>query len=161
MEEWGSGYKRVANACREGGHPDPVWKELGQAIRVVFYPHLEVSDETLSNVPAGENVPENVPESENVLENVPENVPISANDPVNVPESVPVNNRQKWFLGRLASAEKCRAKDLAKRWKVSEKAARRDIADLKSKGVIAFSGSSRNGFYHIVQASRENDERHE
>lgn len=43
MEEWGSGYKRMIEACKEGGYPDPIWEELGSAIRVTFYPHPETS----------------------------------------------------------------------------------------------------------------------
>ncbi|MBS0648752.1 MAG: putative DNA binding domain-containing protein [Verrucomicrobia bacterium] len=38
MEEWGSGYKRIMEACREGGYPQPKWEELGTYIRVTFYP---------------------------------------------------------------------------------------------------------------------------
>lgn len=39
MEEWGSGYKRVIEACYEGGYPEPEWQELGTSVRVIFYPH--------------------------------------------------------------------------------------------------------------------------
>ncbi len=39
MEEWGSGYKRIIEACREGGYPEPKWEEIGAVIRVTFYPH--------------------------------------------------------------------------------------------------------------------------
>jgi ATP-dependent DNA helicase RecG len=39
MEEWGSGYKRIVEACDAGGHPKPEWQELGTTIRVTFYPH--------------------------------------------------------------------------------------------------------------------------
>jgi ATP-dependent DNA helicase RecG len=38
MEQWGSGYKRMIEACREGGYPEPKWEELGTYIRVTFYP---------------------------------------------------------------------------------------------------------------------------
>lgn len=41
MEEWGSGYKRVTEACLEGGYPEPEWKELGTSFRVTFYPHAK------------------------------------------------------------------------------------------------------------------------
>jgi ATP-dependent DNA helicase RecG len=41
MEEWGSGYKRIIEACREGGYPEPKWEELGTSIRVTFYPHAQ------------------------------------------------------------------------------------------------------------------------
>ncbi len=39
MEEWGSGYKRIIDACEKGGYPPPKWEELGSAIRVTFYPY--------------------------------------------------------------------------------------------------------------------------
>lgn len=38
MEEWGSGYKRIIEACRAEGYPEPKWEELGTYIRVTFYP---------------------------------------------------------------------------------------------------------------------------
>ena len=39
IEKWGSGYKRILDACKEGGYPEPKWEELGTSIRVTFYPH--------------------------------------------------------------------------------------------------------------------------
>ncbi|MBY0530316.1 MAG: putative DNA binding domain-containing protein [Rhabdochlamydiaceae bacterium] len=39
MEEWGSGYKRILETCHEGGYSEPKWEELGNCIRVTFYPH--------------------------------------------------------------------------------------------------------------------------
>ncbi|HSX10610.1 MAG TPA: ATP-binding protein [Chlamydiales bacterium] len=39
VEKWGSGYKRIMDACRKGGYPEPKWEELGTTIRVTFYPH--------------------------------------------------------------------------------------------------------------------------
>jgi ATP-dependent DNA helicase RecG len=43
MEEWGSGYKRIIETCQKGGYPEPIWEELGSAIRVTFYPHAKTS----------------------------------------------------------------------------------------------------------------------
>lgn len=48
MEEWGTGYKRIVEASRVGGYPNPVWEELGTAIRVVFFPHLATQEEVKS-----------------------------------------------------------------------------------------------------------------
>lgn len=39
MEVWGSGYKRIMEACEKGGYPKPKWEELGTSIRVTFYPY--------------------------------------------------------------------------------------------------------------------------
>ncbi len=40
MEEWGSGYKRITEACAAGGYPEASWVELGTSFRVTFYPHI-------------------------------------------------------------------------------------------------------------------------
>lgn len=59
MEEWGTGYRRITEACQAGGYHIPAWEEFGTAIRVVFrshpaaqetiklYPHQEVKELTL------------------------------------------------------------------------------------------------------------------
>jgi len=39
MEEWGSGYKRMIEACKQGGYREPTWEEFGSSIRVTFFPH--------------------------------------------------------------------------------------------------------------------------
>ncbi|HEY4255160.1 MAG TPA: ATP-binding protein [Chlamydiales bacterium] len=39
MEHWGSGYKRIIEACKAGGYPEPKWEEFGTFIRVTFYSH--------------------------------------------------------------------------------------------------------------------------
>jgi predicted HTH transcriptional regulator len=41
IEQWGSGYKRMMEACRNEGYPDPKWEELGMYIRVTFYPNQQ------------------------------------------------------------------------------------------------------------------------
>ncbi|MDN3507003.1 MAG: ATP-binding protein [Simkaniaceae bacterium] len=37
MEEWGSGYKRVIQACQNEGYLEPNWMEHGTTMRVTFY----------------------------------------------------------------------------------------------------------------------------
>lgn len=44
MEEWGTGYRRINEACHAGGYQTPIWEELGTAIRVVFKPHDTTQD---------------------------------------------------------------------------------------------------------------------
>jgi len=69
---------------------------------------------------------------------------------IDVPVSVPVSDRQRWFLEQLAAGKRIRASDLAAYWSISEKTAKRDIADLKRKGLVEFVGAPKNGFYRIV-----------
>jgi len=42
MEQWGSGYQRIVNVCRQEGYPEPEWQELGSCVRVIFRPHPDV-----------------------------------------------------------------------------------------------------------------------
>jgi ATP-dependent DNA helicase RecG len=44
MEEWGTGYKRITEACLTGGYQTPIWEELGTAVRVIFKPHLATQE---------------------------------------------------------------------------------------------------------------------
>lgn len=73
-------------------------------------------------------------------EHVPERVPI------NDPDRADLNERQRWFLDRVAQGH-CGAKDIAIAWTVSLKTARRDIAALKAADLICYNGSRRKGWY--------------
>lgn len=44
MEEWGTGYRRIIEACQIGGYQPPTWEELGTTIRVIFKPHLAAQE---------------------------------------------------------------------------------------------------------------------
>lgn len=68
-------------------------------------------------------------------------------DPINDPITDALNERQRWFLGRVAAGHRCRAADICSHWKVSAKTARRDIAALSAMGLIRFTGARRNGRY--------------
>lgn len=43
MEEWGSGYKRVIEACRKNNYPEPEWLEYGTSMRVTFFSRKNIS----------------------------------------------------------------------------------------------------------------------
>jgi predicted HTH transcriptional regulator len=44
MEEWGTGYRRIHEACQAGDYQVPTWEEHGTAIRVIFRPHLATQE---------------------------------------------------------------------------------------------------------------------
>jgi hypothetical protein len=75
-------------------------------------------------------------------------------DPVNDPARNLVryrlNARQLWFLQQLTVGRSVRAMDLRRQWAVSEKTAKRDIAVLKSNGLIEFVGSFKTGNYRCI-----------
>jgi len=60
-----------------------------------------------------------------------------------------LNARQRWYLEALAAGKEVRAGDLRRRWGVSEKTARRDVAALKDGGMIEFVGPPKTGRYRL------------
>jgi predicted HTH transcriptional regulator len=133
VEEWGTGYSRIIQACEEGGHPLSAWRELGAALRVSFEPHPEAVEQAR--------------EPNDVSINVSINV--STIVPINVPMNETVNERQRWFLTQIGEGQAPGASDLARQFQVAEKTARRDIADLKARGLIEFVGARKTGHYQL------------
>lgn len=80
---------------------------------------------------------------------------IAADDPINDPErdrindpmTEPLKRREQWFLERVVRGIRTTAGDIERHWGVSPKTARRDIAALRSAGLIHFAGARRNGRY--------------
>lgn len=80
------------------------------------------------------------------------------NDPRSDPKSDPLsdlrtgelNDRQQWFLERVARGGRTRSRDIAIRWQVSLKTARRDIDRLRSAGLLQFTGARKNGRYRLT-----------
>ncbi len=70
------------------------------------------------------------------------------NVPINVP--IKLNKRQKYFLILLKSGKKGTAEDIANKWQVTIKTAKRDILKLKDAGRIRFHGARKTGHYEII-----------
>jgi hypothetical protein len=81
--------------------------------------------------------------------NDPEDDPDRA--PINVPETVELNERQYWFLARVAEGGRCGATEIMAMWKVSQKTARRDIHGLQQANLLEYVGSRRKGRYRRTQ----------
>lgn len=121
MEEWGSGYQRIASACQAGGYPEPEWQELSSCVRVIFRPHPDVlGHETINETMNGTK---------------------TGNDPINDP----INERQRWFLGRLSEGMVINMDSIVARWGVSRVTAKRDVKLLRDLGMIEFIGALKTG----------------
>tara|TARA_B100000686_G_C16803732_1_gene988232 strand:+ start:7458 stop:7979 length:522 start_codon:yes stop_codon:yes gene_type:complete len=71
----------------------------------------------------------------------------------NVPINVPIkfNDRQSWFLKALETESKLKAKDIAEKFEVCVKTAKRDIRELQKFSKIKFFGAKKNGYYEILK----------
>jgi hypothetical protein len=63
--------------------------------------------------------------------------------PANVPVNVSLSERQQWFLDQLREGIHCGSAEIATRWDVVLKTAKRDIADLQKKDLITFVGPAK------------------
>lgn len=89
------------------------------------------------------------PSSQGHRKNDPEDDP--DRDPINDPEPAELNERQHWFLARVAEGGRCGAAEIMAMWKVSLKTARRDIRSLQQANLLVYVGSRRKGRYSRVQ----------
>lgn len=81
----------------------------------------------------------------------PENDP--DRDLINDPEEL--NQRQHWFLARIAEGGRFGAAEIMAMWKVSLKTARRDIRGLQTANLLLYVGSRRKGRYRCVLQPRQ------
>jgi len=72
-------------------------------------------------------------------------------DPIDDPEAVELNERQYWFLARIAEGGRYGATEIMAMWKVSLKTARRDIRGLQEASLLVYVGSRRKGRYRRTQ----------
>ena len=56
IEEWGSGYKRIKEACLKDGYHEPIWEEYGTVMRVTFYPHSDMETQISALAPSRHQV---------------------------------------------------------------------------------------------------------
>lgn len=82
---------------------------------------------------------------------VNDRVNVRVNDRVSPTAVDRLNPRQRWYLEALASGSDVRAIDIQLRWNVSDMTARRDLADLKVRGLIEFVGAFRTGRYRLIR----------
>jgi len=57
------------------------------------------------------------------------------------------------LLEQLARGQRTKAADVATKFDVTEKTAKRDIADLRERGLIEFVGARKTGHYRLKERS--------
>ena len=150
LESWGSGAKRIIDACDRQGVEEPIWKWDSGFIIVTFkrhkksikyiYKKYDTETETVTesvNVPV--NVPVNIPANLSKLNDRQRNIynaikNSTTNVPVNVPVNAPVN-----------------ATNLAIWLNVSEKTIKRDLSFMQSAGIIKRVGSDKTGHWEVIK----------
>ncbi|MCC6909250.1 MAG: HTH domain-containing protein, partial [Phycisphaerales bacterium] len=67
--------------------------------------------------------------------------------------SLEFNERQQWILDELRAGAELRRRDIETRFNCSTKSAKRDLADLREQGLIAFEAKPVPGYYRLCSGS--------
>lgn len=118
MEEWGSGYRRITEACRSSEYQIPNWEEIGTTIRVTFKPHSASLDKLPAEMMVRESEKEMSFRKHKIFILLQNKGPLSA---------------------------KSIHKELKE--PVSERALRNDLLELKASGLIKMLGGGRNSLW--------------
>lgn len=73
----------------------------------------------------------------------------AAGDPINDPDGDPLNERQEWVLTQLKGGKQLQIDHLAKQFPRSKTTTKRDLTDLRRRGLIEFEGSPRTGHWRL------------
>ena len=65
------------------------------------------------------------------------------------PENDRLNERQEWVIAQLRSGKEIRLDHLTKQFPRSRPTARRDLVDLRDRGLIVFKGSPKTGAWRL------------
>ena len=156
LENWGSGAKRIIDACSRQEVEEPTWRWNSGFITVTFKrPQKSVKHKYYDTV--FDTVCDTVNDPVNVLVNVPVNLSElndrqqkiynaikngTINVPVNDPVNVPVNDTVSVTIN---------ATNLAIWLNVSEKTIKRDLSFMQSIGIIKHVGSDKAGHWEVVR----------
>lgn len=122
IEEWGSGYKRITEYCKEFGYPIPKWEEFGMAIRVTF----------LRN--------EFFQESNLIISKTKEKI------------KKDLSSRQTEILDILSHRGELKMREILENLKdpPAERTLRDDLAKLRENGLIDFKGQTRSSTWFLI-----------
>ena len=131
VEYWGSGIKRITDACKEYGSPIPeiVNEAGGVAVK------CKASDSYLKAM-NGEN------NTKNVTTNVTTNVTINV--------TIKLTETEKKILQIITNNPNVTQKEIAEELNVTTMTVKRNIKKLKEKGIIDRVGANKNGYWKVL-----------
>ena len=141
VEAWGSGIKRILNAAKEYGLPEPKFQEFDNMFRVeLFRNSLPMTSE---NKHIGET-------SEKHRRNIGET---SEKHGI-----VELNSTQQEIVKLLLENNQLSAAKLAEKIGVASRNIESNIKKLKELGILVRHGSPKNGYWEVTDCGEKNNE---
>jgi len=144
IEAWGTGFKRIRNAAKEYGLPEPEFIEMPESFRVNLY-RKSMSDVDNSSVNDGENVGN---DGEKFGKSSAKFGESSVNDSVKFGDAS-LNDTQIKILKIISTNNRASAKVISGKIMISIRAIEKNIKDLREKGVLIRHGAAHGGHWEV------------
>ena len=138
IERWGSGVKRITDACAYRNVETPTWTTDGYFVTVTF-----------KRPDYNANVPINVPID--VTKDVPKDDTINDTKDDTKDCIKELSDRQYLIVRFITLNDTITIDEMIQKMKVSPITVKRDIADLQAKGIIVREGGRKNGRWVILK----------
>ena len=140
VEAWGSGIKRIFNAAKEYGLPEPKFQEFDNMFRVELFRNNSM---TGAEKEAGES-------SEKVRRKVGEGSEII--------RSYELSDTQKKIVNLLLYDRQLSAAKIAEQLGMGSRSIEKNIKKLKEFGILIRRGSPKNGYWEVIDCGKKNNE---
>ena len=140
VEAWGSGIKRIFNAAKEYGLPEPKFQEFDNMFRVELFRNNSM---TGAEKEAGES-------SEKVRREVGEGSEII--------RSYELSDTQKKIVNLLLYDRQLSAAKIAEQLGMGSRSIEKNIKKLKELGILIRHGSPKNGYWEVIDCGKKNNE---
>ena len=144
IEAWGTGFKRIRNAAKEYGLPEPEFIEMPESFRVNLY-RKSASNLDNSSLNDGENVGN---DGEKFGESSVKFGESSVNGSVKFGDFV-LNDTQIKIVEIISANNKASAKLISGKTGLSIRAIEKNIKELREKGVLVRCGAARGGHWEV------------
>ena len=139
IERWGSGVKRITDACAYRNVETPTWTTDGYFVTVTF-----------KRPDYNANVPINVPID--VTKDVPKDDTINDTKDDTKDCIKKLSDRQFLMMRLITLNDTITIDEMIQKMKVSPITVKRDLADLQAKGIITREGGRKNGRWVILKS---------
>ena len=140
VEAWGSGIKRILNAAKEYGLPEPKFQEFDNMFRVELFRNNSMTE---SEKEAGES-------SEKVRRRVGEGSDII--------RGYELSDTQKKIVNLLLYDRQLSAAKIAEQLGMGSRSIEKNIKKLKELGILIRHGSPKNGYWEVIDCGKKNNE---
>jgi len=149
IENWGSGFGRVLQACKQNNNPAPEWKQISGAFVTTYYKHEGVSEGVSEGVNKEKdnktpNIGKEPIKEREISEGVSERVSEGVNQEVRGDE---INKGLNTLIKLISENPGMRAPQIAESLSVPLKTIERWLSQLKGQGKIIFAGGPKTGGY--------------